>query len=263
MALLRYGGTLMHVSRDEDGPIEVVDEDGVRAMHFGTSSRQSAMNLADPEQLELSYTRAMLSALLFHDSPRRILMVGLGGGSLAKYLLRQLPEARIDVAEKRANVVKIAHGWFGLPEDPRLDIHVGDGMAFVDKAAPDSYDLILVDAYHGYGMAAEIAQHAFYQRCSLLLTTGGVLATNLWGNDAPILARSLRMLEEHYARPVLQLHVQGKGNVIGLAFNRTPSNAVMKGLREKAFALQQRWGLEFVLFAKQLRRANTAWMDWL
>lgn len=263
MALIRYGGALVHASRDEDGLIEVVDEDGVRAMHFGTSSRQSAMNLADPDQLELSYTRAMLVALLFQDTPRRILLVGLGGGSLAKYLLRQLPDAMIDVVEKRANVAKVAHGWFGLPEDPRLSIHIADGMAFVDKASPDSYDLILVDAYHGYGMAAEIAQHAFYQRCALLLAVGGVLATNLWGNDAPILTRSLRMLEEHYVRPVLQLHVQGKGNVIGLAFNRPPSTAAMKGLRDKAMALQKLWGLEFMSFAKQLRRANTGWMDWL
>lgn len=263
MAQLRYGGTLVHVSRDEHGPIEVVDEDGVRALHFGTASRQSAMSLADPDQLELSYTRAMLTTLLFQDSPRRILLVGLGGGSLAKYLLRQFPQSLIDVVEKRANVAKVAHGWFSLPEDPRMCIHIADGMEFVDKTAPDSYDLILVDAYHGHGMAAEIAQHAFYQRCALLLGSGGVLATNLWGNDAPVLARGLRMLEEHYARPVLQLRVQGKGNVIGLAFNRPPSSAIMKGLRDKAAVLQKELGLEFRLFVKQLKHANSGWLEWL
>lgn len=256
MSLIKHGGTLVHASHDEYGAIEVVEDDGVLALHFGTPSRQSAMYLAAPDKLELAYTRAMLCALLFHDNPQRILLIGLGGGSLAKFLWNHLPQAQIEVVEKRAHVAKVAHGWFGLPKDPRLQIHIDDGMVFVDQAAPDSYDLILVDAYYGYGMAVEIAQHAFYHRCALLLKTGGVLASNLWGNHAPILARGLSFLEEHYARPVLQLPVRGKGNVIGLAFNRSPSNATMKGLRDKAKQLEAKFGVEFSEFVKQLKHTN-------
>lgn len=263
MAQSRYGGRLVHTSHDEHGSIEVVDEAGVRALHFGTSSRQSAMDLVDPFILELSYTRAMLSPLLFTDAPERILLIGLGGGSLAKFLWQRYPQAQLDAVEKRAQVAKVAHGWFSLPEDPRLAIHIADGMDFVDQAAPDSYDLILVDAYHGHGMAAEIAQQAFYQRCAILLKRGGAIATNLWGNHAPILAHGLRLLEEHYARPVLQLPVRGRGNVIGVAFNRPPTSLSAYDLRQKALALESTLGLEFSLFAKQLKRTNRAWTDWL
>lgn len=263
MAQSRYGGRLVHASQDEHGSIQVVDEAGVRALHFGTSSRQSAMNLADPFALELSYTRAMLSTLLFIDAPERILLIGLGGGSLAKFLWQRYPQAQLDAVEKRAQVAKVAHGWFSLPDDPRLRIHIADGMAFVDQAAPDSYDLILVDAYHGRGMAEEIAQQAFYHRCALLLARSGALATNLWGNHAPILNHGLRLLEEHYARPVLQLPVQGRGNVIGVAFNRPPASLTAQALRQKALSLETALGLEFPLFAKQLKRTNRSWMDWL
>lgn len=259
MAEFIHGGIIVHAGRDEYGSIEVVDVAGVRALHFGTHSRQSAMSLADPDKLELSYTRAMLAALLFHNSPRRMLLVGLGGGSLAKFTWQHFPQSRITVVEKRAEVVRIAHDWFGLPKDRRLQIHVADGLDFVRLAEPDSYDLILVDAYHGHGMATEIAQQAFYQRCAVLLANGGVLSTNLWGNDAPILAHGLRLLEEHYARPVLQLHVQGKGNVIGLGLQRTPSAATLEGLRDKAARLEADLGLEFGLFVKQLRRTNRRW----
>lgn len=259
MAQFFYSGDLLHVSRDEYGSIEVVEQDGVRALHFGTHSRQSAMNLADPDKLELSYTRAMLAALLFHDSPRRMLLVGLGGGSLAKFTWQQFPQSRITVVEKRAAVAQIAYDWFSLPKDRRLQVHIADGLDFVRSAEPDSFDLILVDAYHGHGMAAEIAQQVFYQRCAVLLANGGVVSTNLWGNDAQILAHGLRMLEEHYARPVLQLHVQGKGNVIGLGLQRAPSIAVLAGLRDKAARLEAGLGLEFSLFLKQLKRTNRRW----
>lgn len=261
MAQFQFGGALVHTSYDEHGSIEVVEEDGVRTLHFGTPSRQSAMSLANPDSLELSYTRAMLSALLFHNSPRRILLVGLGGGSLAKYLCNHYPQSRIDAVEKRAKVAEIAYDWFGLPRDRCLRVHIADGLEFVGRATPDSFDLILVDAYHGYGMAAEITQQSFYQRCALLLARGGVLSTNLWGNHAPILAYGLRLLEEHYARPVLQLHVQGKGNVIGLGFNRSPSATTLKGLREKADWLEAQLGLEFSLFVKLIKHTNRSWLE--
>ncbi|HEY0720688.1 MAG TPA: spermidine synthase, partial [Gammaproteobacteria bacterium] len=83
----KYDGLLVHRTQDEWGPIEVVDDMLHRSLHFGTEPKQSSMLLSDPLALVLSYTRAMTTALLFVPQVRRVLLIGLGGGSLAKFFL--------------------------------------------------------------------------------------------------------------------------------------------------------------------------------
>ena len=53
-------------------------------LHVGGEAIQSAMRMDDPFALELDYTRCMMAFLLFHPQPRRALMIGLGGGSIAR-----------------------------------------------------------------------------------------------------------------------------------------------------------------------------------
>ncbi|MBT6146034.1 MAG: spermidine synthase, partial [Gemmatimonadetes bacterium] len=91
------------------------------------------MFVARPDELALEYTRCMMMALLFLDAvPRRVLMLGLGGGSLVKFLLRWCQDCDVDVAELRPAVVDVAQRFFGLPEtDDRLHLHIGDGNAYV------------------------------------------------------------------------------------------------------------------------------------
>lgn len=76
----KYNGLLVHQEIDEFGAIEIVETDGVRALHFGSDSRQSSMTINLPNELHSVYTRTMMSGLLFNETPRHVLMVGLGGG---------------------------------------------------------------------------------------------------------------------------------------------------------------------------------------
>jgi spermidine synthase len=99
---------LVFSCHDEEGVIEVVDDLDTRALYFGTSARQSAMSPEEPHRLVLSYTRAMLSGLLFTRQPRSALVLGLGGGSLPRFLMHVFPTCRIDVVERRAKVVQVA-----------------------------------------------------------------------------------------------------------------------------------------------------------
>ena len=81
--------------------ITVVDfPNGYRQLIFdgrfdGTDSIQSEMNLSDRYELSLSYARYIMAALPLVDNPRRILILGLGGASMQRYLHRLLPEAKI------------------------------------------------------------------------------------------------------------------------------------------------------------------------
>ena len=79
-------------SPDHNTPL-VHEKDGELSLHFGFPTIQSRMLKADPEHLVLDYTRTMMGFLLFQPKPVRIAMIGLGGGSLAKYCTDDFPTA--------------------------------------------------------------------------------------------------------------------------------------------------------------------------
>ena len=90
--MYKYEGLLVYQEYDEHGLIEIVETDGVRALHFGTQPRQSSMLINTPNELHSKYVRAMMAWLVFKEQPDNVLMIGVGGGLLSKYLLHQFPE---------------------------------------------------------------------------------------------------------------------------------------------------------------------------
>jgi spermidine synthase len=244
----KHGGVLVHCSRDDQGLLEIIDTDGVRTLHFGTTPKQSAMSLEDPDRLELPYVRAMLAGLLFTAEPRRVLLLGLGGGSLAKFLLRHFPDCRIDAVEARASVEVVARRFFGLPEDERLKIHIADGNEFV-CSTPDSrlesYDHILVDVFDQHGISASIQRHDFFACASRLLNAEGVFAINLWGSQPESLRQTIRLLKLYFAGGTLRLQVIGRGNVIGFGLGAEIRAVTKEKLRQRARILEQQLGIEF------------------
>src|SRR5690349_8452112 len=99
--------------------IEISEQKGVRSLHFGSPWVQGAMRIARPWALELEYTRQMMAPLLLHDDswPATVLQIGLGAGSLTRYLLRARPYARQVIVELSTDVVAAARQFFKLPED--------------------------------------------------------------------------------------------------------------------------------------------------
>ena len=160
-----YNGLLTHQASDEQGVIEIIDTGNERALHFGSSARQSTMLLDDPNQLNSLYAQAMMALLLFNDSPEDILMIGLGGGTLTKYLLHQFPDCHIKVIEYRQMVLKIARSHFELPLTPRLKVKIGCGGEYVStqcKTITEKHDLMIIDAFDHEGMALEVSSEIFF-----------------------------------------------------------------------------------------------------
>ena len=103
----------IYKNNDSDGVIEVTEFEGIRSLHFGSFAIQSAMSLKDRDKLELDYAKAMMSWLLFYEiSSDDILLMGLGGGSLAKYMIKELPYCRVEAVEYRSLVADVAHDYF-------------------------------------------------------------------------------------------------------------------------------------------------------
>lgn len=161
-----------------------------KSLHFSSSETQSLMLKAFPFSLAEEYTRAMTGFLVFQPRPRRIAMIGLGGGSLAKFCYRELPDARIDVVEINPHVVALRDEFHVPPDDARFRVVPGDGADFV-KRARRRYDVLLVDAYTRDGVPPNLSTPAFLDDCRRALRDGGVLVMNLSGARAHPIADRL------------------------------------------------------------------------
>ena len=257
--MYKYDGLVIHQSHDDEGIIEVVDNNGERALHFGSPARQSTMLLNEPNRLHSLYARAMMALLLFHDQPSDVLMIGLGGGTIAKFMLHQFRDCRLRIVEFRSSVLKIARSHFGLPFDPRMKIKIGCGAQHVLQQARDHeelHDLIMIDAYDHAGMAPEVSSMKFFDNCRTLLSKDGLLVINLWGTDKELFQQVTWNLGQVFQWRILFLPVRNRGNVIGFAFGEQFAKPSMKALAEKARRLEQQYQLEFPTFLQDFKRNN-------
>lgn len=252
-------GRLIYQGHDDDGIIEVVEQNGVRSLHFGSAARQSSLRLADPERLELAYLRAMNAWMLFKEVPERVLLLGLGGGSLARHLLYHFPNCRLLAVETRRDVVKVARSHFGLPLDPRLKVIVDDAGGYVRGRAETlrgAFGLLFVDIFDHEGMSPSLSNIAFFDACKALLQDDGMLIANLWGNDMDLFTRYEDWLHAAFDQRVLMLPINDYDNVIAFAFNKNVPRLSMKALRAKAAALEHAYPIEFSSFLHTLNKAN-------
>ena len=252
-----YDGRVIYSCTDAHGVIDVVDEATVRSLHFGTQARQSTMFFHDRQALALVYTRCMMTCLLFADQPRSVLLLGVGGGSLPKFLRHHFPHCRIDAVEKRKKVVELARTYFYLAEDPLLRIHHMDAADFLGDQPEDPYDLVLVDIHDPDGMSSAVGAERFFAACQQRLHRRGILSINLWsGEHEEVLNKVRHNLENSFAQQVMYLPVARKRNCIGLAFNYELPQGLIKALRRRSIELGPRFGIEFPELLRDLQKAN-------
>jgi spermidine synthase len=168
---------------------------GRRTLEFGAGNVQSEMRLARPSALLLAYTRAMMCFALFVPRPRHILMVGLGGGSLAKFCYLCFPQARITVVELRADVIALRAQFCVPPDDARFRVVHGDAAAYL-AGVPDSADVLVVDGFDAAGLPPALGSSRFYADCRRALRHGGVLVANIFSYDPhyPAMLGRLRLM---------------------------------------------------------------------
>ena len=249
-----FGKWRINRSVERDVSVEVSEKDGIRSLHLGSDTVQSSMKLADPYELVLSYTRAMMAFLLFRSRPEHIVMIGLGGGSLPKFVHRYLQSTRTTVIESEPRVIAIARQYFHLPpDDERLSITAAEGGAWV-AAHPDCCDVLMVDGYDSREQVPELCSEAFYAHTRAALSENGVLVVNLWSSDSRYDAYIQRI--ERVFEAVACVPAQRRGNVAVLGFCRSPGQPRWDDLRAAARSLQTLYGLEFLNFVEGLRELN-------
>jgi len=251
-----FGKWKIHRSADHESTVEVSEKDGIRSLHLGSETVQSSMRLADPTALVLSYTRAMMAFLLFNPHPQRVLMIGLGGGSLAKFVYRYLPSVHITVIESQPRVIAAARQYFHVPpDDSRFRVELAEGSRWV-AAHPRSCEVLMVDGYDAHEQVSELSSEDFYADARAALTDDGILVVNLWSSDFRLDAYVQRI--ERVFDAVACVPAERRGNVVALAFGRSPGRPRWDDLRLRARALQTRYDLEFLQFVEGLRELNPA-----
>jgi spermidine synthase len=213
----------------------------------GWDYTESVSNLRDPDDLVLRYAQTMTIATAFPTEPKKILMLGLGGGSLSTYLGRFMPDAAIDTVEIDRRVIDVAKTYFGIRETERVRYFDADGRVFLNRNR-QLYDLILLDAYRGGFVPFHLLTKEFYALVKQRLTPGGAVASNV--HDGTKLYHStVKTLGEVFSD--IDLFPSGQGEVIALGMNAPIDKET---LAQRAATLQERYKFRFPLPDQLARR---------
>ena len=238
--------------------IEVSENAGVRYLHFSAEWIQGAMRIARPNSLELAYTREMMAGLLLREAPwpRNALLIGLGAGSLAKFIYHKLPETQITVVEIDPQVEIIARLHFKLPDDPqRLSVLIADGAQYMLEEGPE-FDAIFVDGFDKRGRAGVLDTVAFYQSCRKRLTDQGLLSVNLLSRNRGYLA-SKKRLDQAFEGRSLVFPCCDSGNTIAFATGGQAVEVSLDQLISRARDIHKSTGLNLMPTIPRLQNSGT------
>lgn len=179
---------LLHSERSLYREVLVYESGSQRCMCFTRNcriGRQSCMDTRNPERISLNYPKLMLGSLYLKPQPRSILVIGLGGGTLPRTLLKALPGAVIDVVEIDPAVVSVAKKYFGFTPGERMRVIEMDGRVFVKRAIREQrqYDLIMLDAFDHEYIPEHLLTQEFLREVKALLAPGAVLAANTFSSS--------------------------------------------------------------------------------
>jgi spermidine synthase len=167
----------------------IVDETrDLRCLKFNTKSSQtsqSCMYKNDPDKLVFNYTKLTFASLLVTQSPKNVLIIGLGGGTLSNVIHELYPAAKIHNVEIDPAVLKVARDHFNFIETDNVTSSVQDGRIFIKRAAikKQKYDWIILDAFNGDYIPEHLLTKEFFEEVKSVLAEGGVIAANTFSSS--------------------------------------------------------------------------------
>lgn len=210
--------------------------EGVRSLHLGSVTVQSSMRVKEPFALELPYSRGMMGFLLFKQNTQQVLTIGLGGGSVPKYIWQYCPDIAQTVVEINPQVIQIARSHFYVPEDDaRLQILHTDGIAYMQDHL-NICDVLMIDAFDSVGIPPDFCTQAFFDDCAEVLRYDGIFVINLWGSDKNF-DIYLQRIEQSFDCHVLILPTGKPGNIVVFGFKQA-NTPVIKVAQLQARAQQ-------------------------
>lgn len=180
---------IIHEQRSLYRNIVVMQTGTERCMLFRARrgmGRESCKDMANPREFVFEYASMMLASLFLNPSPERILIIGLGGGTLPEALQEMLPDAIIHTVEIDPAVEEIAHEYFEYVPGPNTQNFIQDGRVFVKRAVASGaqYDLVMLDAFEADYIPEHMLTKEFLEEVKAIMTPDGVLAANTFSRSA-------------------------------------------------------------------------------
>ncbi len=157
--------------------VRIEEDDEARYMYFDRTL-QSAMTLRDPTALRLIYSKYTSIGLTFRPDAKKMLVIGLGGGSIPKKINKEFPNLEIDAVEIDPEVIKMAKDYFQVKESNVLRLYAQDGRLFLSRTQRQ-YDIILLDAYFTDAMPFHLTTKEFFELAQRKLAPNGIVVSNL------------------------------------------------------------------------------------
>ncbi|MGQ9650848.1 MAG: spermidine synthase [Phycisphaerae bacterium] len=246
-AVTQSGERVLYEKKSPYNLVVVTEDDrGLRSLLFERGgARQSVVKVGDPDHIELPYAKVMLVGLGLAKPPKRVLVVGLGGGTIPGILHKHYPKTMIDVVDIDPDVVKVAKEFFGFQEDATMRVHVADGRRFIEQCE-EPYDMIFLDAYGDEEIPYHLATQQFLQAVRGALNPNGIVIANLWSRGLNPLYDSMIRTYQHVFASVYLLDVRGTGNRIVIALPQE-QRIERRTLARKARAVSRNKRLRFDL----------------
>lgn len=174
---------VIHKERSLYRNIIIEDNDNIRCLKFDTKttkSHQSCFNKGNPQQLVFNYTKMLFASLSVNPHPKRILIIGLGGGTMSNALHQIFPKSTIDNVEIDQAVIDVARQYFGFFENDKVKSYAQDGRIFIKRAIlkKQQYDWIILDAFNGDYIPEHLLTQEFLTEAKKLLSENGILSAN-------------------------------------------------------------------------------------
>jgi len=234
----------------------LTESDGILSLQFDEWSTQSEMSIDDTDELVIPYTRVIMSFLLLEPSPRHVAMIGLGGGSLAKYCYRYLPGTEITAVEINPGVIALRNEFAIPADDVRFRVLLGDGAEWVADAARQSNvqpDVLIVDGFDADGLPAQLSSQRFYDDCFAALADNGIMVVNMW-KGYPHYDEYLARINNSFAGNWVIVDAEDGFNQIVLAVKNTAFPPAASTIRHHANLLCESHPLNFQAKANKLVR---------
>jgi spermidine synthase len=212
------------------------------------------MRIATPDTLELRYTQKMMAFLLFQPRPKRIVLIGLGGGSLIKFCHRRMPGTHLTAVELDPDVIAFRDAFLVPPDDERLQILQADGAEYIANA-DKGIDVLLVDAFDRTGFAPSLANREFFDHAFAKLAGNGVLVINLAGEKDSyegLIGEAMHVFDDQ----VIVISVPDDGNHVLYAFKERYFEPRWRWLHNYAKELRAKFGLDFPAFVQKMERST-------
>ncbi len=240
-------------ARSQYNHVRVAERGSVRTMYFvgdnGMQYIESRVDRAYPASLDLDYTRTMMAGFLLQPKPRRLLMLGLGGGGMSNYLSGRMPGLEVDAVDIDPEVVRLAQTYFDVPAaDPRYRCHVDDARLFVERSTAQ-WDMIMLDAFRGVFVPYHLKTVEFYRAVLARLAPQGVVvanlhnATRMYPHDRETLAAAF---------PTRYSFVSEGGNQTTLVASAEPQRRGVYHVRSNARAAQPTFDFDLMGLAARL-----------